>query len=184
VDFLIHSRASSAPAHPADEAGLNERHWTYMDGFAGGMTARGPTLAPDRETWTGSLHIVDLSGPEAAREFVAQEPYQQAGLFEEHSIWRFTNLLGRTMWEFTRPAEEPRYVVLAAGSDPVGDLSPALRDRVIVHGRLGHLDDDRPVGVALAVQAPSREVLDTMLAEAGLGGDRVDVHDWEFGGRR
>ncbi len=184
MDFLIHSRASSAPARPADEAGLNERHWTYMDGFADGMTARGPTLGPDRETWTGSLHIVDLSDPGAAREFVAQEPYQQAGLFEEHAVWRFTNLLGRTMWEFTGPVEEPRFVVFAPGSEPAGDLPPALRDRLIVHGRLGDLDDGRPAGAMLAVAAPDRDALDSLLGGAGLGTDRVDVHDWEFGGRR
>jgi hypothetical protein len=35
-----------------------------------------------------------------AWEFVAEEPYHRAGLFEEHVVWRFTNLLGRTMWEF------------------------------------------------------------------------------------
>ena len=71
-----------------------------MDRFADGMIARGPTLAPDRETWTGSLHILDLPSAEAAREFVEREPYNRAGLFEHHMIRRFENLLGRTMWEF------------------------------------------------------------------------------------
>lgn len=68
-----------------------------MDGFADGMTARGPTFGTDRQTWTGGLHVVDLPGPKAVREFVAREPYNQAGLFEEHFIWRFADLLGRTM---------------------------------------------------------------------------------------
>ena len=71
-----------------------------MDRFADGMIARGPTLGADRETWTGSLHIVDLPSAEAAREFVEREPYNRAGLFEQHIIRRFKNLLGRTMWEF------------------------------------------------------------------------------------
>ena len=46
------------------------------------MTARGPTLAADREQWTGSLHIVDLPSAEAARAFVEREPYNGAGLYE------------------------------------------------------------------------------------------------------
>ena len=183
MDFLVLSRASSGPARPADEPGLNERHWSYMDAFADGMTARGPTLGPDRETWTGSLHVVDLPDPEAARAFVAEEPYQRAGLFAEHSVWRFTNLLGRTMWEFTGP-DEPRFLVLDRSTEPRGDLPAALGERLIVHGQLRGLDDDHPVGVVLAVHASSRVVLDTLLAGAGLTGDRVDVHDWEFGGRR
>ena len=71
-----------------------------MDRFAEGMVARGPTLAADRATWTGSLHIVDLPSADAAQKFVEREPYNRAGLFEEHLIRRFDNLLGRTMWEF------------------------------------------------------------------------------------
>jgi len=59
-----------------------------MDRFAAGMTARGPTLGPDRETWTGSLHIVDLPSEAAARSFVENEPYNRAGRFSEHQIGR------------------------------------------------------------------------------------------------
>jgi uncharacterized protein YciI len=184
VDFLVLSRAADAPGSPADEDALNERHWSYMDRFAGGMTARGPLLGPDRETWAGSLHVVDLPDAEAARAFVAEEPYERAGQFAEHSVWRFTNLLGRTMWEFSGPAEEPRFLVLARDHDPETALPQALLDRLIVHGRLGDLADDRPAGMVLAVQASSREALDALLSRAGLAGDAVDVHDWEFGGRR
>ena len=52
-------------AHPRRRSALTEEHWSYMDRFADGMLARGPTLAPDRETWTGSIHIVEL--PSAGR---------------------------------------------------------------------------------------------------------------------
>ncbi len=167
-----------------------------MDGFADGMTARGPTLGTDRQTWTGSLHVVDLPGPRAVREFVAREPYNQAGLFEKHIIWRFANLLGRTMWQFASAADEPRFLVLAqaavdrskdARPVPVADLAPQLRERLIVYGALRDLDDEKLAGVALAVQVPTREALDPLLGDglAGLAdyGD-VGVHDWEFGGRR
>ncbi|HVD56380.1 MAG TPA: YciI family protein [Thermoleophilaceae bacterium] len=98
MDFLIYSRAAPNAADIEDEDALNEAHWSYMDRFADGMVARGPTLGPDRETWTGSIHIVNLPSADAAHEFVEQEPYNRAGLFEEHFIRRFRNLLGRTMW--------------------------------------------------------------------------------------
>jgi uncharacterized protein len=100
VDFFVYSRAAFGAANVEHDPALDEEHWSYMDGFAGGMTARGPTLGPDRESWTGSVHIVDLPSAEAAREFVEREPYNRAGLFEDHVTRRFTNLLGRTMWEF------------------------------------------------------------------------------------
>lgn len=194
MQFLVHSRATTAARVADDDPGLDERHWSYMDAFADGMTARGPTLAPDRETWTGSLHVVDLPNAEAAREFVAGEPYQRAGMFEQHLIRRFTDLLGRTMWQFAGPADEPRFLVLAHANEdgapeprPVGDLPAELRDGLIVYGALRHLESDRPAGVAMAVQAPSRAALDALLADpqTGLTGyDDVEVHDWEFGGRR
>jgi uncharacterized protein len=47
IDFLIYGR--SAGGEP--DQSLTEEHWSYMDRFADRMTARGPTLAGDRETW-------------------------------------------------------------------------------------------------------------------------------------
>ena len=188
MDFLIRSRAFAHAEDTEDDPSLNERHWSYMDDFADRMTARGPTLGRDRETWTGSLHVVDLDGALAAREFAEREPYHQAGLFEEHFIWQFTNLLGRTMWQYERPPDEPRFLVLARGAgDPPShlDLPPQLSDGLIMFGALRDLDD-QPAGLALAVQVPSREALDALLGDVrtGLADHDVEVHDWEFGGRR
>ena len=146
-----------------------------MDAFASGMTARGPTLAADRETWTGSVHIVDLPSAEAAREFVEREPYNRAGLYERHLVRRFQNLLGRTMWEFPGGSAEPRFMVIT--HEPA-DLSALPQERLIVHGELLTPDDGQPVGVVVALQAPSREAVGGLL---GLDGE---ILDWEFGGRR
>jgi YCII-related domain-containing protein len=96
-----------------------------MDRFADGMIARGPTFAADRATWTGSLHIVDLPSAEAAHRFVEREPYNRAGLFEQHLIRRFNNLLGRTMWESPGGSDDPRFLVIADAPAEPGD--PALR---------------------------------------------------------
>jgi len=185
MDFLIYSRGR-AEAASADVPELDEQHWTYMDGFADRMTARGPTLGPDRESWTGSMHVVDLPGPDAAREFVDREPYNRAGAYEQHFIWRFMNLLGRTMWQFAGAPDEPRFLALAQGGRvvPVADLPVELRDRLIMCGELAGLDDGEPAGMALAVQAPSREALDALLTDPRAALGDVEIHDWEFGGRR
>jgi hypothetical protein len=70
---------------------------------------------------------------------------------------------------------------------PVADLPPKLRERLIVYGQLRNLDGEEPAGLALAVQAPTREALDALLDDgrarlAGYG--EVAIHDWGFGGRR
>ncbi len=73
-----------------------------MDRYASTMIARGPTLADDGETATGSVHIIDLSGPSAARAFALDEPNYQAGVYRDVLLRRWRNLLGRTMWESPR----------------------------------------------------------------------------------
>ncbi|HLL68568.1 MAG TPA: YciI family protein [Micromonosporaceae bacterium] len=50
-----------------------------MDGFEAELIARGPTLAADDDTPTGSLHIVELPNAAAARAFAFDEPNYQAG---------------------------------------------------------------------------------------------------------
>ncbi len=154
-----------------------------MDRFADGMTARGPTLGTDRETWTGSMHIVDLPSDEAVREFVQHEPYNRAGLFEHHSIRRFKNLLGRTMWEAPGGSADPRFLVIAH----LPGFTAVPPDRLIVHGELLTLDDARPDGVVLALQAPTRDAVDALLRSGHAGLDEhsgLQILDWELGGRR
>ena len=183
----MYSRDAPGAGALRDDRGLLEQHWSYMDGFAGSMIARGPTLGADRETATGSLHVLGLPSVDAAHAFVAGEPNQRAGVYAEHSVWRFENLLGRTMWEFSGPAAERRFLVIARsrrGATGRPSLSTALHERLILYGALSMLDDGGPVGVALAVQAPDREAVAALLEEGFEGFPEIEIHDWEFGGRR
>ena len=113
-------------------------------------------------------------------------------------LWRFENLLGRTMWEFSSKADEPRFLTIArsdrvrnAGQNsrpiPHESLPPESRERLILYGALSTLDDAEPVGVALAVQAPDRDAVAALLEDGRTGFEvfrDVEIHDWEFGGRR
>jgi hypothetical protein len=186
-DFFVYSRDAPGTAHLRDDDELLEEHWSYMDAFAGSMVARGPTLGSDRETATGSLHVLGLPSDDAAREFVAGEPNNRAGVYAEHLVYRFENLLGRTMWEFSAAADEPMFLIIArSAGDQAESLPPALRERLILYGTLTTLDDN-PVGVALAVQARDRDAARALLAEAQPAADGfadLEIHDWQFGGRR
>ena len=112
LDFFVYSRDAAGTAELRDDLELLEGHWSYMDRFADSMIARGPTLEAKRETATGSLHVLGLPGVDAAREFVALEPNNLAGVYGEHLVWRFENLLGRSMWEFPGQAGDPRFLVI------------------------------------------------------------------------
>jgi uncharacterized protein YciI len=195
--FLVYSRDAPGTEALRGDDDLLEAHWSYMDGFADAMIARGPTLAPDRQTPTGSLHVLDLPSLAAASEFVELEPNNRAGVYGEHRVWAFHDLLGRTMWEYAREADEPRFLVIAdsrqaprtpvSGAVPPTALGAELRERLIVYGTLTEAESGEAIGVALALQAPDREAVGALLGEGAAGLDafpRVEVHDWEFGGRR
>jgi uncharacterized protein YciI len=81
MEFFCYHRDRPGSATLRDE--LLEGHWSYMDRYATVMIARGPTLAGDADTATGSVHIVDLPDPVAARAFAFDEPNHQAGVYRE-----------------------------------------------------------------------------------------------------
>jgi uncharacterized protein YciI len=196
--FLVYSRDAPGTEALRADGELLEEHWSYMDGFADAMIARGPTLAPHRQMPTGSLHVLDLPSLAAATEFVEREPNNRAGVYAEHRIWAFQDLLGRTMWEFTGAADEPRFLVIAhSGHDrsksvsarpvPPAALVGELSERLILYGALADSESGEPTGVALALEAPSRDAVEKLLGDGAAGLEAfptVEVHDWEFGGRR
>ena len=161
---------------------LIEEHWSYMDRYAEQMIARGPTLADDGST-TGSVHILSLHDPAAARAFAFDEPTYQAGAYRDVMLRRLTNMLGRTMWEFPGGRTGGnRYLVLGLGPErSAGLVLPQRQDELIAYGPLLSDDGGTCVGTAALVRAT-----DTDEARAALDADRyadVEVHNWVFGGR-
>jgi uncharacterized protein len=191
LDFFVYSRDAADTAELRDDQKLLEEHWSYMDRFAESMIARGPTLDTEREITTGSLHVLALPSVDAVREFVALEPNNRAGVYVEHFVGRFENLLGRSMWEFAAQAAEPRFLIIGRSHlrRPVlvETLPPDLLERLILYGALTTLDGREPVGVTLALQAPDREAIGALMEHerAGFGAfSQFEIHNWEFGGRR
>ena len=115
MEFFCYHR--DRPGSVTLRAELLEEHWSYMDRYQAEMIARGPTLADDGDTPTGSVHVVDLPDPAAARVFAFDEPNYQAGVYRDVLLRRWRNLLGRTMWDFPGdPDSGHRYLVLGLGA--------------------------------------------------------------------
>ncbi|MGY0002441.1 YciI family protein [Micromonospora sp. I033] len=162
---------------------LLEAHWSYMDRYAAEMIARGPTFAADGDTPTGSVHILDLPDPAAARAFAFDEPNYQAGAYRDVLLRRWRNTLGRTMWDFPGGRTGGnRYLVLGLGAGPAADLAaPRDRHELIAYGPLLSDDGATWLGTAALLRAADPDE-----AWAVLTADRyaeIEVHDWAFGGR-
>jgi uncharacterized protein YciI len=158
-----------------------------MDRYQAEMIARGPTLTSDGDTPTGSVHIVDLPDPGAARAFAFDEPGYQAGVYRDVLLRRWRNMLARTMWDFPGGRTGGnRYLVLGLGAEPAADpaAGPAVppdRDELIAYGPLLSDDGATWLGMAVLVRAPDPDA-----ARGILTPDRyasIEVHSWQFGGR-
>ena len=182
MEFLCYHR--DRPDSVALRHELLEKHWSYMDRYAKQMIARGPTFTRDDDTATGSVHIVDLPSPTAARAFAFDEPNYQAGVYRDVLLRRWRNLLGRTMWDFPGGRTGGnRYLVLGLGAGQAADLDvPPDRDELIAYGPLLSDDGATWLGTAVLLRAPDPETARTVLTEGAYAD--IEVHDWEFGGRR
>ncbi|MDX2557918.1 MULTISPECIES: YciI family protein [Streptomyces] len=182
MEFFCYHR--DRPGSLALREELVEEHWSYMDRYVKELIARGPTFADDGETPTGSVHIVDLPDPAAARAFAFDEPNYQAGAYRDVLLRRWRNVLGRTMWDFPGGRTGGnRYLVLGLGEGPAADLAlPRDRDELVAYGPLLSDDGDTWLGTAVLLRAADPDT-----ARAVLTADRyadIEVHDFEFGGRR
>ncbi|MET9382551.1 YciI family protein [Streptomyces sp. NPDC002928] len=162
---------------------LLEARWSYMDTFRKEMIARGPTLTDDRETPTGSVHIVDLPDLAAARAFAVDEPGYQAGVYRDVMLRRWRNMLGRTMGEFPGGREGGnQYLVMGLGTGPGGDLGvPRDRDELIAYGPLLSDDGGTWLGTAALLRAPDPETARGVLISDAYA--HIEVHNRQLGGR-
>jgi uncharacterized protein len=180
VEFFCYQRDRPGSVTLREE--MLEQHCSYMDRCATQMIARGPTLAGDGDTPTGSVHIVGLPDPAAARAFAFDEPNYQAGVYREVLLRRWRNLLGRTMRDFPGGRAGNQYLVLSLGTGQAADLAvPPGRDELIAYGPLLSDNGTTWLGTAVLLRAP-----DPAAARAILTPDRyagIEVHSWQFGGR-
>ena len=180
VEFFCYHR--DRPGSMPLRSHMEEQHWAYMDQFAATMIARGPTFTSDG-TLTGSVHILDLPDPVAARNFAFEEPGYQAGAYRDVLLRRWHDSVRRTMWDFSggRP-DRNRYLVLGFTLEPIAHASELPhRDELIACGRLLSDDGSLVLGAALLLESPDEDGAREVLSADRYAG--IEVHLWRFGGR-
>jgi uncharacterized protein YciI len=199
MEYFVYCR--DRPGTGTLRSELAEAHWAFMDTYAGSLIARGPTLTADETTATGSMHIVDLPDAEAARVFAFDEPNYRAGVYDEVLVRRWSNLLGRTMWDFPGSASGQRRFLIIGHGEPGASSVPEdlpaeqrrylvdgpYRDHLIACGPLLSDDGSAWVGTAVLAELPDSDAAAAMMrrdpyARAGLY-RAIEVRPWRFGGR-
>ncbi len=100
-------------------------------------------------------------------------------MYREVTIRRWRNELGATMWDFAGAGGE-RFLVIADGR-PRAEFLAGNRDRLIAYGPLLTDDGAEAIGTAMVLELPDRAAVASLVAAEPLV--RVEIHEWQFGGR-
>jgi len=85
--FAIHML--DRPGGAALRASTGSAHREFVGRHLEAMYLGGPLLADDGETAVGSLIVMNFPDRDAAVAFIAEEPYNRAGLFESVTVRAF-----------------------------------------------------------------------------------------------
>ena len=72
-------------------ASTRPEHLNYLDSFK--IRFAGPFMSDTTEEMIGSLIVLDVNSLEEAKKFAANDPYNQAGLFESVEIKPFKQVI-------------------------------------------------------------------------------------------
>lgn len=196
MQFFILGR--DRPGAGETRRALLPAHWDFMSRYAETMIARGPTMAPDGKSVTGSMHIVDLPDAEAARVFAHDDPLAVGGVFEVIEVRLFGNLSGRTMWQFYGDATRKRFLFIGeADADGPGPTAAGIETQrrwlsdaghaanLIVFGSLLGGDGLRWQGTVMLLEASDVAQAQAIVSADPLAGfhARQVLQSWRFGGQ-
>jgi uncharacterized protein YciI len=190
MQFFVHGVDNDGATEQLDLLAVT--HWAYMDGYADRLVARGPTLSPDGEHHTGSVHILAADSAEDAHRFAFGEPYWRAGVYASVTVARFHNAMAGTMWDRPRPprGSTSSLIVVTWGPQPFtpaahGDaqmLARLAETELLVFGGLLVSDDAASSsGMAAALDADA-ELAAALVAHIGLP-EPITAYRWQRGGR-
>lgn len=88
MPFLIETR--DKPAHQHVRQASRSAHLEFLERNKNLLLACGAKLNDDGSDAGGGIYIIDVDSREAAQQFIAEDPFTEAGLFAEVRIthWR------------------------------------------------------------------------------------------------
>jgi len=176
---------------------LLKSHWKFIATYEEYLIARGPVIdSNDLSVVVGSIHIIDLPGFAEAKEFVNNEPFAKAGIFETIILCRFVLELGRAQFEFVSKPDSQRFFIYCPASQIDGNKTPELKKAhedycnifdtaFICRGSLVSRKGEWK-GQVYFVEFPDKSDVDTFFSDEPYAVsnlyDRIEISRWTMGG--
>jgi uncharacterized protein YciI len=178
-------------AHSLRSAAMAD-HLAYLRRNGERLRFAGPLLAGDGRTATGSLAIVEVAHRAGAEQFVSEEAFHRAGMFDDVEIHRYASTVGGRQVLIAPDASKDLYLCrwtgtadMSSGGGTLPSDTEAASVKVL---EAGALVDDDGIGVrgglviveTVDSAAARRVAADDVRRRAGAAED-VLVSRWRFG---
>jgi len=175
-----------------------EAHWSYLDEHADHFFGRGPTFL-EPGNFLSTIFFLDFADWDAVRTFLANEPHNRNGVYQDIKIWRWKDEFGRRQRDFPRTEDQSAWYLRGTSKPGTQEkwralkgahteyLKPLDAANVVVRGSIFDDAGEEWRGTAAILSLADREAVDAFLAEEpfyanGLYDDFL-VQRFKFGGR-
>lgn len=194
----FHVRLIDDPAASEIRLKGREAHWSYLDEHADHFLGRGPTFLEPGQ-FLSTVFFLDFADWDAVTDFLANEPHNRNGVYQDIKIWRWKDECGRRQRDFSRTEDQSAWYLRGTPKPDTQDKWRALKSghdeyfepydakNVVVRGNLFNDAGHEWKGMAAILSLPDREAVDAFLAEEPLHAnglyDDFLVQRFKFGGR-
>lgn len=193
--WMIVARLRAAGGADA-RASANEPHIAYLRDHRDQIRFAGPLLSDDGADATGSLTLLDAPDRAAAAAWIASEPYNLAGAFDDVSIVRWSSSMEFRQHDYARTEGWQQFAITAVDG-PEADAHRAavaadhhkfqasVMDRYVARGPMQNDDGSGLIGSFMIMEYPDRAACDDFWAQEPLnyGGvfKDVTIDRWRYG---
>ncbi len=177
-------------------AAAMDPHLAYLRASRDQIRFAGPLFADDDETPRGSMTLLDAPDREAAASWLADEPYNKAGAFDETTFTRWSSSMDIRQLDYPRTPGWRQFVITAFDA-PDGqakrrqvaeahhEFQASVMDRYVARGPMFDDDGTTMIGSLMIVELPDAAACEAFWADEPLntGGvfERATIERWRYG---
>ncbi len=177
-------------------AAAMDPHLAYLRASRDQIRFAGPLFADDGETPRGSMTLLDAPDRAAAVSWLAEEPYNKAGAFDERTFTRWSSSMDIRQLDYPRTPGWRQFVITAFDA-PDGtarrrqvaeahhEFQASVMDRYVARGPMFDDDGTTMIGSLMIVELPDAAACEAFWSDEPLntGGvfESVTIERWRYG---